>query len=233
MQAHGAMAADLAAFQATAPVAASHELSDVLQAMAPAFARGFAYSCKLQQSDDARHLEVLLMHRGGWDVSSSITLAAADTADPFAAAGLLLAGLLGIRVNAAVATAQRQPEVCEELPEVCEELPEVCEELQALIEQADQASDADDDAADLIGEGSPDHQVPAEQLVDLSKADHDTCVAMIKALPSDARKQFTVAFRSHFNVDQSERTISKLITQVQHKLFIQGFLDELELQEAA
>jgi hypothetical protein len=219
MQAHGAMAADLAAFQATAPVAASHDLSDVLQAMAPAFARGFAYSCKLQQSDDARHLEVLLMHRGGWDVSSSITLAAADAADPFAAAGLLLAGLLGIRVNAAVATAQQQPEICEE--------------LQALIEQADQASDPDDDAADLIGEGSPDHQVPAEQLVELSKADHDTCVAMLKALPADARKQFTVAFRSHFNVDQSERTISKLITQVQHKLFIQGFLDELELQEAA
>jgi hypothetical protein len=219
MQAHGAMAADLAAFQATAPVAASHELSDVLQAMAPAFARGFAYSCKLQQSDDARHLEVLLMHRGGWDVSSSITLAAADTADPFAAAGLLLAGLLGIRVNVAVATAQQQPEVCEE--------------LQALIEQAEQASDADDDAADLIGEGSTDHQVPAEQLVELSKADHDTCVAMLKALPADARKSFTVAFRSHFNVDQSERTISKLITQVQHKLFIQGFLDELELQEAA
>lgn len=213
------MAADLAAFQATSPVAASHELSDVLQAMAPAFASGFAYTCKLQQSDDAKHLEVLLMHRGGWDVSSSITLAAAGTDDPFAAAGLLLAGLLGIRVNAAVATAQQQPEVCEE--------------LQALIEQADQASDADDDAVDLIGEGSPDHQVPAEQLVELSKADHDTCVAMIKALPSDARKSFTVAFRSHFNVDQSERTISKLITQVQHKLFIQGFLDELELQEAA
>lgn len=222
MQAQAAMAADLSAFQAAAPATPTADLTDVLQAMAPAFAKGFAYSCRLSQDDEDRHIEVVLMHTSGWDVSSSVRLDAAD--DPFAMTGLLLAGLLGIRVGGGVATAQQQPEVCEE--------------LEALIQQADQVvalpqPEPGPEELDLIGEGSPDHPVPAEQLEPLSKADQATCVAMLKALPADARKSFTVAFRSHFNVDQNERTISKLITQVQHKLFVQGFLDELELQEAA
>lgn len=223
MQAHAAMAADLSAFQAVAPSAPTTDLADVLQAMAPALAKGFAYSCRLSQADDGRHLEVVLMHHGGWDVSSSIRLD--GDRDPFAMTGLLLAGLMGIRLGKDVATAQQQQ-------------PEVCEELEALIQQADQAAapvepEEQEEELDLIGEGSPDHPVPAEQLQPLSKADQATCIAMLKALAPAARQSFTVAFRSHFNVDQSERTISKLITQVQHKLFIQGFLDELELQEAA
>ena len=219
IQAHGAMASDLAAYQATAPTAASNDLADVLTAMAPAFSAGFAYSCRLSQDGHERHIEVVLMHRGGWDVSSSIRLD--DDADPFAMTGCLLAGLLGIRVGVAVATAQPQQQ-------------EVSEELEALIQQADEAAAAaEPEELDLIGEGSPDHPVPAEQLEPLSKADQATCIAMLKALPPETRQSFTVAFRSHFNVDQNERTISKLITQVQHQLFIQGFLDELELQEAA
>jgi hypothetical protein len=216
------MAADLSAFQSAAPSTPSTDLADVLQSMTPAFAKGFAYSCRLSQDQHGRHLEVVLMHASGWDVSSSVLLDA--DSDPFAMAGLLLAGLLGIRVGESVATAQQQPEVCEE--------------LEALIQQADLAAAAvepeeQEEELDLIGEGSPDHPVPAEQLQPLSKADQATCIAMLKALQPAARQSFTVAFRSHFNVDKSERTISKLITQVQHKLFIQGFLDELELQEAA
>lgn len=200
--AQGAMAADLATFQATRPQARSHAFDDVIEAMGPAFKLGFAYSLR----SSADELTVTLMHKGGWDLAAS---APAETG-----AGPLLADLLGIRMDDAAAIAQLQQDAAEP----------VCPMPAPALEVVpfDVADDVDEFA---------EPSVPAELLVELSDSDRKTCVSMVKALKPDERKSFTVAFRSHFQVPSSEPSIGKLITQVQHQRFVQSFIDELELQE--
>jgi hypothetical protein len=206
--AQGAMAAELATFQAGKPKARSHAFDDVLEAMAPAFQLGFAYSLKSTRDE----LTVTVMHRSGWDLSAS---APANTG-----AGALLAALLGIRVDDSAAIAQLQQDVSEP---VCPKPEPACPistpELEAV--PFDVVDEVDEFAEDSI---------PAELLVELSDSDRKTCVSMVKALKPDERKSFTVAFRSHFQVPSSEPSIGKLITQVQHQRFVQSFIDELELQ---
>ena len=84
-----------------------------------------------------------------------------------------------------------------------------------------------------MGEGVPETPVLPEDRAALSEADRETCIAMVRAMTPEQRKQFTVAFRSHFNVDKSSRTIAPHIVQIQHQKFIQSFVDELELSGAA
>jgi hypothetical protein len=51
---------------------------------------------------------------------------------------------------------------------------------------------------------------------------------MIRSLrPVEARRQFQIAFRHHFNVPKQERTIAGFITQQRHKDFIDRFEREL------
>ena len=54
---------------------------------------------------------------------------------------------------------------------------------------------------------------PNESLTDASKT---ACVNMIKALTSEQRKSFTIAFRHEFKVDREAKTITPLITQMRH-----------------
>ena len=209
------MAAQLAKFQATKPVARSTHIDDVVDAMETAFELGFAYSCK-STSDG---LDVTLHHSSGWDMSGH------DPQEDEHALGSVLAGLLGIRIGQQVQTAQPEQPAAST----------TSAELEAIIKQADEQAAAIaaavEEPVDLIGEGMPDHPVPAEMLQELSESDRTTCLAMLKALPPDARKSFTVAFRDHFNVPRESRTISPFVTQEQHKDFIQNFVDELELQQ--
>lgn len=208
--AQGALAADLATFQAAKPQARSHAFDDVIEAMGPAFKLGFAYSLK----STAAELTVTLMHKGGWDLAVS---APAETG-----AGTLLADLLGIRVTDAAAIVQLQQDVAEPvcpMPEPACPMP--LPDPEPEVVPFDVADEVDEFAEESI---------PAELLVELSDSDRKTCVAMVKALKPDERKSFTVAFRSHFQVPSSEPSIGKLITQVQHQRFVQSFIDELELQ---
>jgi hypothetical protein len=56
---------------------------------------------------------------------------------------------------------------------------------------------------------------------------------MIRSLrPVEARRQFQIAFRHHFNVPKQERTIAGFITQQRHKDFIDRFERELADQPA-
>ena len=56
---------------------------------------------------------------------------------------------------------------------------------------------------------------------------------MLKALPADARRKFTIAFRSHFEVDENVKAVGGCIVQRKHQLFVQDFIDEVELQGGA
>lgn len=206
------MAADLATFQATGPHARSYCIDDVVEAMAPAFKLGFAYSLKSSPSE----LTVTLLHRSGWDMAST---APAEGTDEISA-GTLLADLLGIRVHDSAAIAQQQPDIAEtaltESDPACA-MPQVAQPAAPF--------EVDDDQDEFAQE-----TVPAELLVELTEADRNTCLSMVKVLKSDERKAFTIAFRSHFQVPREDRTIGKFITQVQHKKFVEDFINELERQ---
>ena len=203
-----AFAKALAQFQATSPTAASFALEDVLIAMAPARRLGFAYS--VQQLIDIE--EISLLHDAGWSISSIV-----GSYGP----GFALANLLGIQLASAGDAAQAPaPKATAPEPQAPPPAP--------ATPDPDEFADAD-----LMGEGVPETPVLPEDRAALNEADRETCLAMIRALTPEQRKSFTVAFRSHFNVDKSSRVIAPHIVQVQHQKFIQSFIDELELSGEA
>lgn len=82
--------------------------------------------------------------------------------------------------------------------------------------------------ADTIGPGSPDAPGTEESLRPLGEEERNTLLEMIRSLrPVEARRQFQIAFRHHFNVPKQERTIAGFITQQRHKDFIDRFEREL------
>ena len=82
--------------------------------------------------------------------------------------------------------------------------------------------------ADTIGPGSPDTPGTEESLRPLGEEERNTLLEMIRSLrPVEARRQFQIAFRHHFNVPKQERTIAGFITQQRHKDFIDRFEREL------
>ena len=205
----GAFAKALAEFQAMNPATTSYDMDDVRIAMAPAFELGFAYS--VQEFPDSES-KVSLLHAGGWSIDS--------TFDNYGA-GHALAWMLGIQLAPAGDAAQ-PPALKDTAPDPQAPPPA------PVTPDPDEFADAD-----LMGEGVPETPVLPEDRAALSEADRETCLAMIRALTPEQRKPFTVAFRSHFNVDKSSRVIAPHIVQVQHQKFIQSFIDELELSGEA
>ena len=203
----GAFVKALAEFQATIPTTTSYALEDVLIAMAPARRLGFAYS--VQQLIDIE--EISLLHDAGWSISSIV-----GSYGP----GFALANLLGIQLAPAGDAAQS--------PAPKATAPDLPPPTAPVTPDPDEFADAD-----LMGEGVPETPVLPEDRAALNEADRETCLAMIRALTPEQRKSFTVAFRSHFNVDKSSRVIAPHIVQVQHQKFIQSFIDELELSGEA
>jgi hypothetical protein len=203
-----AFAKALAEFQATSPTAASYAMEDVLIAMAPARKLGFGFA--VQQFMESEP-EVSLLHAGGWRIASTV-----GSYGP----GLALANLLGIQLAPAGDAAQA--------PAPKATAPDLPTPTTPATPDPDEFADAD-----LMGEGVPETPVLPEDRAALNEADRETCLAMIRALTPEQRKSFTVAFRSHFNVDKSSRVIAPHIVQVQHQKFIQSFIDELELSGEA
>jgi hypothetical protein len=203
----GAFAKALAAFQATIPTTTSYAMDDVLIAMAPAQKLGFGFAVQQFIDNEAK---VSLLHAGGWRIDSSVRRFGP---------GFALANLLGIQLASAGDAAQA-PALKDTAPDPQAPAP--------VTPDPDEFADAD-----LMGEGVPETPVLPEDRAALNEADRETCLAMIRALTPEQRKSFTVAFRSHFNVDKSSRVIAPHIVQVQHQKFIQSFIDELELSGEA
>ena len=210
IQAQGAFASCLSKFQATQPHAKTMAMEDVLEAIQPAMALGFCYSVTWL---DPEHSQVRLMHTSGFDLVSHL--------EPGDSPWKALADLLGVPTGGKAALAPAAPlaAVPEPTPEPTPEPP-----APAPLPAPDEFGDAD-----LMGEGTPDTPVLPEDREALSEADRETCLAMIRALKTEQRQKFTIAFRSHFKIDKGSRIISPHIVQVQHQKFIQAFVDELEL----
>jgi hypothetical protein len=215
LQAHGAFASALADFQITSPQVSEMTLSAVLAAMKPAFALGFSYTARWANEG----LNVTLHHASGWDVDCWC----GEPSDEQLTLAEALAQMLGIMQVADAGNVQdAHPE-----PVACP-APQPDPRPQPKPEP-----EPEPEHVDLMGEGSPDHPVDPADLKQLSAGDKKTCVALIKALKPDERSSFAIAFRSHFNVPDTEKTVVGFITQVQHQRFIQNFVDELELQGVA
>jgi len=67
--------------------------------------------------------------------------------------------------------------------------------------------------AEVVADPKPD---ASQLLTDEQKA---VCVEMIKALSTDGRKAFTIAFRDAFQVPREAKAIAPLITEVRHMEF--------------
>lgn len=82
--------------------------------------------------------------------------------------------------------------------------------------------------ADLIGPGVPDVAGTEEALQPLGEEERQTLLEMVRSLrPVEARRQFQIAFRHHFNVPKEARSIAGFITQKRHRDFVDRFEREL------
>ena len=247
-QAEREMADALSAFQSQVEPAAELTLPAVVQAAKPAFRLGFSFSVRSTDEGTA----VLLMHRSG--AQQSAESEAYD--DDFQLSARLLAGLLGIPVGCFP-----RPSKAEEMSDVpereaasslapCRSSPQPAEAGQqvALAALDLGATDAAEAEADLESErGGEPRPVPDSAsassdgdgldpaLEPLSAEEISTLTGMLKELArsdKEAWKQFSAAFRSHFEVPRTARTITDRISQRRHADFIDRFEQELAAASA-
>ena len=250
------LAAALARFQSEVTPAAEMSLPAVVEAARGAFRLGFAYtSCRCLDDDGHPLLEVTVLHRGGDQLSSQVRLSAEQAGEEFNQAARLLAQLLGIPVLSA--TEQAQPSKAEALRNGAPARGATAiTAFTPVTLQAAQESDAASAATptptpaaasrpadgaepqeltqaaatitDPIGPGSPDAPGTEESLQPLGDEERETLLEMVRSLrPVEARRQFQIAFRHHFNVPKEARSIAGFITQKRHKDFVDRFEREL------
>jgi len=250
------LAAALARFQSEVTPAAEMSLPAVVEAARGAFRLGFAYtSCRCLDDDGQPLLEVTVLHRGGDQLSSQVRLSAEQAGEEFNQAARLLAQLLGIPVLSA--TKEAQPSKAEALQTgVPTPAATGVTAVAPVTLPASQESEAASAATptptpapasrpvpatespepttaiaaitDPIGPGSPDAPGTEESLHPLGEQERETLLEMVRSLrPVEARRQFQIAFRHHFNVPKEARSIAGFITQKRHKDFVDRFEREL------
>jgi hypothetical protein len=222
---------DLVRWQATSPTTPSLDFDAVLAAAKPLLADRFAWSVHFT-GDGSKEFPVAqnicVLHISGATMSTVV---------PNYPTGLgeALAGLLGLRVDVAVDAAAHAA-AADELDRIIEAAKpakakaKAKPEAEPLPEPAAVAAAPETDSVpelDGFADESNDGDEP------LSESDQQTCLLMLKALPADARRKFTIAFRSHFEVDESVKAVGGCIVQRKHQLFVQDFIDEVELQGGA
>jgi hypothetical protein len=228
-QADCEMADALSAFQSQVEPAAELTLQAVVEAAKPAFRLGFSFS--MRSSDEGT--SVLLRHRSGSQQSAEGEGHDGD----FTLSARLLAGLLGIPVADAPRPSKAEEQSC---ADACA----APSESTAAVAPAGESTSATPDATpepaiqsraqdEGTGEDLPDGSSaegldPA--LEPLSAEEISTLTGMLKELArndKEAWKQFSQAFREHFAVPRTARTITDRITQRRHADFIDRFEREL------
>ena len=215
----------LAHFQAEVTAIASPDLGAVAAAAKPVLSQGISWSAHLGDQHGRSRLQVTLRHAAGAELSSETWAPeASDLADT---AGLLLAMLLGIPVSSQAQAVK--PCDCEITTPVSE--PAAAQApLAPPLQAADHAPQhPPSGAVHAPGSGTA---VPAADpgLEPLSPDEIGDCHRRILALPPNSRREFTNAFRGHFAVPRSARSIGDRINQRQHGLFLVHFLAEAQGQ---
>jgi hypothetical protein len=225
------MCQDLVRWQATGPTTPSLDFDAVLVAAKPLLADRFAWSVHFTgdgSKDYPVAQNICVLHASGASLSTVV---------PNYPAGLgeALAGLLGLRVDS-VADAAAHAAAADELDRIIEAAKPVKAKAKAKPE-AQPLPEPPAVAATAETESTPELDGFADESDDgdepLSEPDKQTCLLMLKALPQDARRKFTIAFRSHFEVDENVKAVGGCIVQRKHLLFVQDFIDEMELQGGA
>jgi len=217
----------LAHFQAEVTAIPTSELGAVAAAAKPALRSGISWSARLGEQYGRSRLQVTVRHAAGAELSSETwATEASDLADT---AGLLLALLLGIPVA-------EQPWTVK--PSNAEKDAAAGKLAGAPIAQQGQLAPAAD-----LAEPDPQEQVlekepaPSSENADataasglepLSTEEIGDYHRQILALPPSTRREFTAAFREHFAVPRSARSIGDRINQRQHGLFLEHFLAEAQ-----
>lgn len=216
-----ALTAALSSFQAQVQAAPSLDLAAVVEAAKPAFASGLAFSAQLLDIHGRNKLRVTVMHAGGAEVSSEEWADEVD--DPLRATGWMLAMLLGIPLLKQAQPVKPDSSGSQQLGNAgVAEAGAAPPPRQSPVEgqAAPQGQEACAPAADPDGALEP-----------LTTEDIEAAHQRILALPLAARQELTKAFREHFQVPRSARSISDRITQQQHAAFIHHFLEECQGQE--
>ena len=212
------LAEALSTFQSQVQPAAALTLEAVVAAARPAFQLGFCFSVRSSEQGTV----VLLMHRCGGQQSAESD---ADDED-FTLSARLLAGLLGIPVSSLPQPSKAEGN--EELadggqvdPAVASPAPAAPAALNAPVTAAVTAPDGEPVA--------PDHEpLSAEEIGSLT--------GMLKAMArsdKEAWQRFSAAFREHFAVPRTARTITDRINQRRHAVFIDRFDRELNAAAGA
>ena len=210
------LAEALSTFQSQVQPAAALTLEAVVAAARPAFQLGFCFSVRSSEQGTV----VLLMHRCGGQQSAESD---ADDED-FTLSARLLAGLLGIPVSSLP-----QPSKAEGNEELAGG-GQVDPAFAIPAPAAPAALNAPDTAVVPVPDGEP----VAPDLEPLSAEEIGSLTGMLKAMArsdKEAWQRFSAAFRKHFAVPRTARTITDRINQRRHAVFIDRF--ERELNAAA
>lgn len=215
------LAEALSTFQSQVQPAAALTLEAVVAAARPAFQLGFCFSVRSSEQGTV----VLLMHRCGGQQSAESD---GDDED-FTLSARLLAGLLGIPV--ASSPQPSKAEANEELagggwvdPASASPAPAAPAAPAALI------------APVTAVVPTPDGEPVAPDLEPLSAEEIGTLTGMLKAMArsdKEAWQRFSAAFREHFAVPRTARTITDRINQRRHAVFIDRFDRELNAAAGA
>ena len=228
-QADCEMADALSAFQSQVEPAAELTLQAVVEAAKPAFRLGFSFSVRSNEEGTT----VLLRHRSGSQQSAE----GEGRDDDFTFCARLLAGLLGIPVAEAPrpSKAEEQSYAEESAPPsgatatVAPAGESTSATPAATSEPAIQSRSQDEGTGEELPDGrSAEELDPA--LEPLTAEEISTLTGMLKELArndKEAWKQFSLAFREHFAVPRTARTITDRISQRRHADFIDRFEREL------
>lgn len=212
----------LALFQAKVQPVRALDPAAVMEAARQAFDLGIAHTSSLLWDEGRRKLRVSLMHVGGAELHSEEWLSPEHDAHRQAAS--MLAMLLGIPLTTLPCPAEGED--LSVSASACKSKP--AHEAAAPGPQAQQATAVIEleAAAPLTATQPGDPGEGSDLLEPEAIADYHQKVL---ALTPDARRSLTTAFREHFGVPKTARSISDRITQRQHGVFIDCFLDELQV----
>ncbi|MFN6344298.1 MAG: hypothetical protein ACK4V5_06960 [Cyanobium sp.] len=239
-QADCELADALSAFQSQVEPAAELTLQAVVEAAKPAFRLGFSFSVRRGEEGTT----VLLRQRSG----SQQCADGEGHDEDFTLSARLLAGLLGIPVADAPRPSKAEEQSCADAcappasaaaapgadspaPEAVPApgVPPAGESASATPEAGSQSRAQDDGTGEDLPDGSSAEGLdPA--LEPLSAEEISTLTGMLKELArndKEAWKQFSQAFREHFAVPRTARTITDRISQRRHADFIGRFEREL------
>ena len=222
----------LAAFQARVAAISRPDLAAVSEAARPLFRQGVGWSAQLLSEQGRRRLRITVMHTAGAELSSEEWADEVD--DLLQAAGWMLAMLLGIPVASSSSSiaSTAEPGQVAVLDNVIK--PSAAYADPALSDRSHPEPLQGDGSSHerLQGDGSDHESLQGDgtdpALTPLTKAQIGAYHQRILGLPVEVRRELTSAFRLHFQVPRSARSIGDRISQHQHATFIDRFLAELK-----